>query len=88
MISTRSEVLVIRSVISLTLAFVRDPVRSVQGQYQSAEKIIAKLRFVEVQLAQGKSLALACKEAEISEQTSKTSACSGRSSTACVRRRW
>jgi len=35
----------------------------------SAEEIIAKLRLIEVQLAQGKSLALACKEAEISEQT-------------------
>ena len=34
----------------------------------SAEEIIAKLRLIEVQLAQGKSLALACKEAEISEQ--------------------
>ena len=37
----------------------------------SAEEIIAKLRLIEVQLAQGKSLALACKEAEISEQTSR-----------------
>ena len=35
----------------------------------SAEEIIAKLRFIEVQLAQGKSLALACKETEISEQS-------------------
>ena len=34
----------------------------------SAEEIITKLRQIEVQLAQGKSLALACKEAEISEQ--------------------
>ena len=34
----------------------------------SAEEIIAKLQLIEVQLAQGKSLALACKEAEISEQ--------------------
>ena len=40
----------------------------------SAEEIIAKLRFIEVQLAQGKSLALACKEAEISKQSFKTSA--------------
>ncbi len=39
----------------------------------SAEEIIAKLRLIEVQLAQGKSLALACKEAEISEQSFKTS---------------
>ncbi len=35
----------------------------------SAEEVIAKLRLIEVQLAQGKSLALACKEAEISEQS-------------------
>jgi len=34
----------------------------------SAEQIVAKLRQIEVQMAQGKSLALACKEAEISEQ--------------------
>jgi hypothetical protein len=34
----------------------------------SAEQIVAKLRQIEVQIAQGKSLALACKEAEISEQ--------------------
>ena len=34
----------------------------------SAEQIVAKLRQIEVQTAQGKSLALACKEAEISEQ--------------------
>ena len=40
----------------------------------SAEQIVAKLRQIEVQLAQGKSLALACKEAEISEQSFKTSA--------------
>ena len=35
----------------------------------SAEEIIAKLWLIEVQLAQGKSLALACKESEISEQS-------------------
>ena len=34
----------------------------------SAEQIVAKLRQIEIQIAQGKSLALACKEAEISEQ--------------------
>jgi transposase InsO family protein len=34
----------------------------------SEEQIIAKLRQIEIQMAQGKSLALACKEAEISEQ--------------------
>ena len=35
----------------------------------SAEQIVASLRQIEVQMAQGKSLALACKEAEISEQS-------------------
>ncbi len=40
----------------------------------SAEQIIAKLRQIEIQMAQGQSLALACKEAEISEQSSKMSA--------------
>jgi len=40
-----------------------------RGQKTSAEKIVLKLRQIEVQTAQGKSLALACKEAEISEQS-------------------
>ena len=53
----------------------------------SGEQIVAKLRQIEVQLAQGKSLALVCKEAEISEQNSRTSASSGRSSTAYERHR-
>jgi transposase-like protein len=35
----------------------------------SSEQIIAKLRPIEVQLAQGKSIALACKDAAISEQS-------------------
>ena len=35
----------------------------------SPEQIIAKLRQIEVLIAQGKSVAVACKEAEISEQT-------------------
>ena len=38
----------------------------------SSEQIIAKLRQIEVQLAQGKSIALACKDAAISEQSSGT----------------
>ena len=38
------------------------------------EQINAKLRQIEVQLAQGKSIALACKDAAISEQSSGTSA--------------
>ena len=40
----------------------------------SAEQIVAMMRQIEIQMAQGKSLALACKEAEISEQSSRTSA--------------
>jgi hypothetical protein len=39
----------------------------------SSEQIIAKLRQIEVQLAQGKSIALACKDAAVSEQNSGTS---------------
>lgn len=35
----------------------------------SSEQIITKLRQIEVQLAQGKSIALACKDAAISEQS-------------------
>ena len=35
----------------------------------SPEQIIAKLRQIEVQLAQGQSVALACKDAAISEQS-------------------
>ena len=35
----------------------------------SPEQIIATLRQIEVQLAQGKSIALACKDAAISEQS-------------------
>jgi len=40
-----------------------------RGQKTSAEQVVLKLRQVEVQTAQGKSLSLACKEAEISEQS-------------------
>ena len=40
----------------------------------SSEQIIAKLRQIEVHLAQGKSIALACKDAAISEQSSGTNA--------------
>ena len=35
----------------------------------SSEQVIAKLRQIEVQLAQGKSIALTCKDAAISEQS-------------------
>ena len=40
-----------------------------RGQKTSAEQVVLKLRQIEVQTGQGKSLALACKEAEISEQS-------------------
>jgi putative transposase len=40
-----------------------------RGQKTRAEQVVLKLRQIEVQTAQGKSLALACKEAEISEQS-------------------
>ena len=38
-----------------------------RGQKTGAEQVVLKLRQIAVQTAQGKSLALACKEAEISE---------------------
>ena len=40
-----------------------------RGQTSSAEQIVLKLRQIEVQTAQGKSVAVACKEAEVSEQS-------------------
>ena len=40
----------------------------------SPEEMIATLRPIEVQLAQGKSIALACKGAAISEQNYRASA--------------
>ena len=40
-----------------------------RGKRFSAEQIIATLRRIEVQLAQGKSLTLACKDAGIAEQS-------------------
>ena len=40
-----------------------------RGQKTSAEQVVLKRRQIEVQTAQGKSLVLACKEAEISEQS-------------------
>ena len=41
-----------------------------RGTRFSAEQIVATLHQNEFQLAQGRSLALACKDAEISEQSS------------------
>ncbi len=52
-----------------------------RGQKTSAEQVVLKLRQIEVQTAQGKSLALACKEAEISERSCAISAYARRSST-------
>jgi transposase-like protein len=40
-----------------------------RGQKTNAEQVVLKLRQIEVQTAQGKSLALACREAGISEQS-------------------
>ena len=40
-----------------------------RGKRFSPEQIVVMLRQIEVELAQGKSLALACKEAGISEQS-------------------
>jgi putative transposase len=45
-----------------------------RGRKVSPEQIIAMLRQIEGQLAQGMSLALACKEVGISEQNFGTSA--------------
>jgi len=39
------------------------------GQKTGAEQVVLKLRQIEVQTAQGKNLALACTEAEISGQS-------------------
>ena len=40
-----------------------------RGQKTGAEQVVLKLRQIEVQTAQFKSLAIACREAEISEQS-------------------
>jgi len=40
-----------------------------RGQKAGAEQVVLKLRQIEVQTATGTSLALACKQAEISEQS-------------------
>ena len=45
-----------------------------RGRKLSPEQIVVTLRQIEVQLAQGKNLAQACKEAGISEQNSGMSA--------------
>jgi len=45
-----------------------------RGRKLSPEQIVMMLRQIEGQLAQGKSLALACKEAGLAEQNSGTGA--------------
>ena len=40
-----------------------------RGQKPSAEQVVLMLRQIEVQTAQGKSIAVACKEADVSEQS-------------------
>ncbi|WP_162560395.1 hypothetical protein [Methylobacterium durans] len=52
-----------------------------RGQRPSAEQVELTLRQIEVQTAQGKSIAIACKEAGICEQSCATSAYARRSST-------
>lgn len=52
-----------------------------RGQKTSAEQVVLKLRQIEVQTAQGKSIAVACKEADVSEQSFVTSAYARRFST-------
>ena len=52
-----------------------------RGQRPSAEQVVLTLRQIEVQTAQGKSIAVACKEADVSEQSYPTSVSSRKSST-------
>ena len=52
-----------------------------RGRRPSAEQVVLMLRQIEVQTAQGKSIAVACKEADVSEQSCVTSAYARRSST-------
>ena len=40
-----------------------------RGQQSSEEQVVLKLRQIEVQTAQGRSVAVACTEAEVSEQS-------------------
>ena len=40
-----------------------------RGQRPSAEQVVLTLRQIEVQTAQGKSIAVACKQADVSEQS-------------------
>jgi putative transposase len=40
-----------------------------RGQRPSGEQVVAMLRQIGVQTAKGKSIAVACKEADVSEQS-------------------
>ena len=40
-----------------------------RGQKPSVEQVVLMLRQIEVQTAQGKSIAVACKESDVSEQS-------------------
>ena len=51
-----------------------------RGQKTSTEQVVLKLRQIEVQTAQGKSLALACREAE---SPSKATIAAARSAAVC-----
>jgi hypothetical protein len=52
-----------------------------RGRRPSADQVVLMLRKIEVQTAQGKRIAVACKEADVSEQSYVTSAYARRSST-------
>ncbi|MDR7039471.1 hypothetical protein J2X36_004247 [Methylobacterium sp. BE186] len=58
-----------------------------RGQRPSSEQVVLTLRQIEVQTAQVKSVAVACTEAGVCEQSYATSAYAKRSSTCSMRRR-
>jgi hypothetical protein len=51
-----------------------------RGQRPSAEQIVLMSRQIEVQMGQGKGIAVACKEADVSEQSYVTRVYARRSS--------
>ena len=53
-----------------------------RGQKTSAEQVVLTLRQIEVQTVHGKSIAVACKEADVSEQLKDLRAAQGRVSEA------
>ena len=52
-----------------------------RGRKPSAEQVVLMLRQIEVQTAQGKSIAVACQETDVFEQSYVTGAYTRRSST-------